>query len=141
MILARLPDDEPAALDLTLLLRPVTTRSFANESGRRVPAFYPVPVRRIGLSPPAFFRSHLTMGTLAFGYSVPVATACQGPPPETQHAWHTKKRTAGRSNRPLSFDPVRALFSLRMMRAAVTASALFNVVVAAQVRRHLLDLG
>jgi len=55
-----------------------------------MPASYPIPVRRVRVSPPASFRSHLTTGTLAFGSwfrsSRPTVDFHLQEP---RHAWHT----------------------------------------------------
>jgi len=41
-------------------------------------ALYPVSVRHIEYLPPASFRFHLTVDTLAFGYKIPTITALSG---------------------------------------------------------------
>ncbi len=41
-------------------------------------ALYPISVRHIKCLPPASFRFHLTMDTLAFSYKIPVITALSG---------------------------------------------------------------
>ena len=83
--------------------RPGSFRASPSDAGSppRSLAFYPVPVRRGRVSPPASFRFRLATDTLALGYTVrcylrPLETLT----PDTGHAWHTSGRRGARAPRP-----------------------------------------
>ena len=64
---------------------------FGRLTHRRMP--YAVPVRQVGGLPPASFRFHLAVDTLALGYALG-ATSCARDfhPLDHAHAGHTEKR-------------------------------------------------
>ncbi len=58
-----------------------------------VSALYPISVRRNAILPPASFRFHLAVDTLAFSYEIPVTTALRGLEVVTSHlleVWHAR---------------------------------------------------
>ena len=74
-----------------------------------LPAFYQVLVHRANRLPPASFRFHLTMDTLAFGCNLPTIRAVWGlAPVSVRSCWANLKR--GRTKdyvHPLDFEKLR----------------------------------
>ena len=69
-----------------------------------LPALYQVLVHRANRLPPASFRFHLTMDTLAFGCSLPTIWAVWGlAPVRVRSCWANKERGCHKWH-PLSFD-------------------------------------
>ncbi|NBH99361.1 hypothetical protein D7Y41_29330 [Anaerotruncus sp. 1XD22-93] len=54
-----------------------------------------ISVRQTRALPPAFFRFHLTMDTLALGYTLPTTRACYGLSPIRLRPYWAHKRNGG----------------------------------------------
>ncbi len=59
-------------------------------------ALYVIPVRRTRGLPTASFRFHLTMDTLAFGYTLPTTRACYGLSPVRARPWRANQKKSSR---------------------------------------------
>ena len=67
-----------------------------------LPALYQVLVHRANRLPPASFRFHLTMDTLAFGCSLPTIRAVWGlAPVRVRSCWANKEKRPTQDGRPL----------------------------------------
>ena len=102
-----------------------------------LPAFYQVLVHRANRLPPASFRFHLTMDTLAFGCNLPTIRAVWGlAPVRVRSCWANKETGLNKSSRFFIFDRDRLLClclccrclncclcrSFSLLRAATTGS-------------------
>ena len=75
-----------------------------------LPAFYQVLVHRANRLPPASFRFHLTMDTLAFGCNLPTIRAVWGlAPVRVRSCWANKRDEGDRKVPPSSVCSVRSL--------------------------------